>query len=226
MDWVPVSFEADQPAAWKRVEQSNGLRKAAIQEAAWIKPPHLRTEGQRTAIAIFRFATREDANQVIENGLYVEGKRVGGRKQLEAQEPKHCLKCQCFGEHKAARCASIHEVCGRCGKQHRTSLCDENNKEKWECSTRNCKAAGNGRSKGHGAADRRCPVFLNRVDKTRMNNTRHENRYRYFCTTDPATWETYEQHNHEEHQMPDSQGQSQWSEVHRRGVGRGRLGGE
>jgi hypothetical protein len=154
VDWVPVSFEAGQAAAWKRVEQSNNLRESAIQEANWIKPTHLRTEGQQTAIAIFRFATQEDANHVIENGLYVEGKKVWGRKQV--QELKCCLNGQCFGKHRAAKCSSIHNVCG-C-KQHRTSACDKSTKEKWECS--NCKATGSGTNKGHGAADRRCPIFL------------------------------------------------------------------
>lgn len=135
----------------------------------------------------FRLATRKDANHIIENGLYVEGKKVWGRKQV--QELKHCLKCQCFGEHRAAKCASIHDVCGWCGRQHRTRLCDENTREKWECS--NCKATGNNTYKGQGTADRRCLIFLKRVN--RMNNTRQENRYRDFCTTNPATWEINEQ---------------------------------
>ena len=86
IDWVPVSFDAEEPAAWKRVEQSNGLRESVIRGAAWIKPTHLRTDGQQTAIAILRLATREDANQVIENGVFIEGKKVWGRKQV--QEPK------------------------------------------------------------------------------------------------------------------------------------------
>ena len=217
VDWVPVSFEVDQPAAWKRVEQSNGLGESAIREVVWIKPTHLRSEGQRTAIAIFRLATREDANLVIENGLYVEGKKVWGRKQV--QEPKRCLKCQCFGEHKAAKCASIHEVCGRCGKQHRTSLCSETAKDTWECS--NCKSTGNGKHKGHGAADRRCPVFLARV--ARMNKTRQENKYRFFCTDDPATWETNEDGYDVEHNTEGVHGQG--GEPQRWERARGRLGG-
>ena len=220
VDWVPVSFEAQEPAAWKRVEQSNGLRESAIQEAAWIKPTHLRSTGQQTAIAIFRLSSREDANQIIESGLYIEGKKVWGRKQV--QEPKRCLKCQCFGEHKAAKCASIHDVCGRCGRQHRTSLCTENGKEKWECS--NCKATGNGGFKGHGAADRRCPIFLARVD--RMNRVRQENKYRYFCTTDPATWETHEFSSHDKQKetnlhMQEQGGGPRATEA----VGDGRRGG-
>jgi hypothetical protein len=102
VDWIPVSFEAEQPAAWKRIEQANGLGENAIQEVVWIKPVRLRVEGQRTALAIFRLATREDANHIIEHGIFVEGKKVWGRKQV--QEPKRCLKCQCFGEHKAIDC--------------------------------------------------------------------------------------------------------------------------
>lgn len=219
VDWVPVSFEAEQAAAWKRVEQANSLRETAIQEASWIKPAHLRTDGQRTAIAIFRFATREDANQIIENGFFVEGKKVWGRKQV--QEPKHCLKCQCYGEHRAAKCSSIHDVCGRCGKQHRTSLCKENAKVNWECS--NCKAMGNGTYKGHGAADRRCPIFLSRVNK--MNNARQENRYKYFCTTDPATWETHELNEHTVKNTGDLRGQEQREGAEEWQEARGRPGG-
>ena len=219
IDWVPVSFDAEEPAAWKRVEQSNGLRESAIRGAAWIKPTHLRTDGQQTAIAILRLATREDANQVIENGIFIEGKKVWGRKQI--QEPKRCLKCQCFGEHKAAQCASIHDVCGRCGQQHRTGLCAENGRDKWECS--NCKAVSNGKHRGHGAADRRCPIFLMRVD--RMNRTWQENKYKFFCTSDPATWELHEHGRVEEQIVTDSRGQVQRGGTQRTGEARGRLGG-
>ena len=121
---------------------------------------------------------------MLENGLYVEGKKVWGRKQV--QELRRCLKCQRFGEHKAAQCNLAEDVCGRCSKQHRTSECTEKDREKMDCS--NCKAVANGKQKGHGAADRRCPVFLARVE--RLNMTRKDNNYKYFCTIDPATWET------------------------------------
>ena len=46
VDWVPVSFEVDSSAAWKRVEQSNGLWESAIQDVSWIKPTHLHSENQ------------------------------------------------------------------------------------------------------------------------------------------------------------------------------------
>ena len=156
---------------------------SAIKGARWIKPSHLRSVGQHTTITIFSFDTREDANYVIENGLYVEGKKVWGRKQV--QELRRCLKCQLFGEHKVAQCTSLQDVCGRCGGQCRTSACVEKDRGIMVCS--NCRAANNGQQKGHGAADRRCPIFLAWVD--RLNKTWKENSYRFFCTTDPATWE-------------------------------------
>jgi hypothetical protein len=178
VDWVPTMLDMGQMGALESIEQASGLQMAAIREARWIKPIHLRTPGQRTALAIFGFSTREGANHAIGFGLFVEGKKVWARKQL--QEPRRCLKCQCFWEHRAAKCASIHEVCGRCRKQHRTSDCQETDQGAFTCS--NCKTANNGKQGGHGASDRRCPVFLEHVEQ--VNRLCRENKYRFFCTAD------------------------------------------
>ena len=110
VDWVPTMLDVGQREALESIEQASGLQMAAIREAWWIKPAHLRTPGQKTALAIFSFSTCEGANHAIMFGLFMEGKKVWVRKQL--QEPRHCLKCQCFGAHRAAKCMSIHEVCG------------------------------------------------------------------------------------------------------------------
>ena len=99
------------------------------------------------------------------------------------------------------------------------SSCSETAKDMWECS--NCKSLGNGKHKGHGAADRRCPVFLARVAK--MNKSRQENKYRFFCTNDPATWETNNDSHSTELNMEGLQGQR--SETQRWEEARGRLGG-
>ena len=114
----------------------------------------------------------------------MEGKKVWGRKLT--QELRRCLKCQCFGKHKAAVCLSIHDVCGRCGLHHRTSTCNKMDKDTYTCS--NCKVANNNRHVGHRAVDRRCLIFLEHLDK--MNKTKKENNYKYYCTSNPATWET------------------------------------
>ncbi|KAF8800092.1 hypothetical protein BYT27DRAFT_7118543, partial [Phlegmacium glaucopus] len=126
-DWVPTSFNTEQRDAWKAVESARGIWVEGIQEVRWIKPMHLRVPGQRSAIAIIGFAMREDANMAINTGLFIEGKKVWGRKQI--QEPKRCLKCQCFGIHKAAKCTSIHETWGRCAKHHKTSECTEDGRK-------------------------------------------------------------------------------------------------
>jgi hypothetical protein len=59
----------------------------------------------------------------------------------------------------------------------------------------------------------------------RMNTSRQENQYRFFCTTDPATWETYERRGYDEQHAQDSRGTKQSGDIQGRGEGRGRLGG-
>ena len=146
IDWTPVTFEVEHRECWKAVEQVSDLRNESIKDIVWIKPIHLQGPGQKMAIEIFRMGSQEDANKVIKDGLFVEGKKVWGRKQV--MEPRRCLKCQCYGDHKAAECLSIHKVCGRCRSHHRTSECSESNRSLISCS--NCKAASNDRHTGHG----------------------------------------------------------------------------
>ena len=102
IDWIPTSLKIDQHNGWRVIEQVNGLESNVSKGTHWIKPTHLRTLGQRTVIAIFKMATWEDANLIIKRGLFIEGKKVWGRKQI--QELRRCLKCQCFGKHKAIKC--------------------------------------------------------------------------------------------------------------------------
>ena len=185
MDWVLVTFEPQLIGSLETVERASGLVAAVIVEARWIKPTHLRVPGQRTALAIFGFATCEATNHAIEFGLFIEGKKVWAQKQL--QQPRRCLKCQCFGGHKAATCGSAYGICGRCRGQHRTSDCQEENQNMFECS--NCRIAKNGKHRGHDAADRRCPIFLAQVD--RVNQLCRDNTYKYFCMTEPRTWEMH-----------------------------------
>ena len=177
------------------------------------------TLGQRTAIAIFRLASQEDANKIIRDGLYVEGKKVWGRNQV--QEPRRCLKCQCYGDHKAAECRLIHEVCGQCGDQHRTSECSETDRSRFSCS--NCKAASNNRHAGHGAVNRRCPIFLSRIEK--MNKTRSNNAYKFYCMADPKTWETHETNAQEPQVAETNKTSIGYHEREERERARGRLAG-
>ena len=85
VDWVPTTLDMGQMGALESIEQASRLQMAAIHKARWIKPIHLRTPGQRTVLAIFGFSTHERANHAIRFGLFMEGKKVWVRKQL--QEP-------------------------------------------------------------------------------------------------------------------------------------------
>jgi hypothetical protein len=64
-----------------------------------------------------------------------------------------------------------------------------------------------------------------------MNNSRQENGYKYFCTTDPATWETHEHNTYAEQNADDLRepeqggGLRKWEEARGRLTGRKRGGG-
>src|ERR1700723_3440350 len=102
----------------------------------------------------------EQANIAIRHGLVIEGKKVAVRRHR--MDPKRCMKCQGIGvNHNAAECKFIHDVCARCAGMHRTSECAVTDFADFKCA--NCK------TKGHGAADRECPIFK---EKTRAMHER------------------------------------------------------
>ncbi|KAJ7433457.1 hypothetical protein B0H11DRAFT_1758944 [Mycena galericulata] len=113
--YVPVSFDPSRDGALHEVEGDNGLPSGTLVKARWIKPVEQRREGQKVAHAVFGFKDPAAANAFLQAGLWVEGKRVHGRKLLT--EPIRCMKCQGIGlNHVAATCDSIHDVCARCGE--------------------------------------------------------------------------------------------------------------
>lgn len=110
----------------------------------------------------------------------IEGKRVWARKLLP--EPRRCLRCHQIGSnHLAATCPNERDVCGTCGKDHRTADCVVQLREDRYCV--NCKTPG------HGAWDRSCPTFREKYAAFARN--RPEDEYRYYPTSDPRTWETH-----------------------------------
>jgi hypothetical protein len=189
VQFVPVSFEPDQSGSLRAVEGDNPLLRGAFAKAHWIKPVQRRYKGQRVAHAIFGFTDAAAANALIRDGAWVEGSKVYGHKLLT--EPVRCLKCQGVGlGHIAATCKSIHEVCARCGEMHRTNTCTVTN-ERRACA--NCRIAKMPH-RGHGAADRSCPIFQNKLQYSLERN--HEAKYPYFLIEDdPSTWVTHEERN-------------------------------
>lgn len=177
-EYVPVAFVPEVFTALGQVERDSGLEKGAIREARYIRNPDNRSLNQRVAHMIMGLADPEQANLAIRNGLVIEGKAVTVRRHK--RDPARCWKCQQVGVmHNAASCKSIHDTCARCAGMHQTKECKVEERGDFKCA--NCKA------KGHGAADRNCPVFLAESNKIRTRNT--DQLYRFFPTSDPTTWE-------------------------------------
>src|SRR5882724_198543 len=125
VQFVHISYNPDVLAESQKVEHDSRLEAGAIVSMRWIKPVQRRADGQQTAHLIARLKTPEDANRAIRNGLIIAGKRVWARRMR--RELRRCLKCQVIGaNHFVAGCSS-QNVCGMCGKEHRTAECMEGN---------------------------------------------------------------------------------------------------
>ena len=138
-----------------------------------------RTSNQRVAHVVFGFNTRHGANSAIEGGMFIEGKHVNVHKMLT--ELRRCLECQRFG-HYVLDCKATHDTCARCSKQHHTSQCMVTDTSSFCCA--NCTGMG---AKGHSAADRNCSAF--KTEKEKIQARVPENKYKYFPTEIPRTWQ-------------------------------------
>jgi hypothetical protein len=177
VEYVLVTFAPTELFALGNVEEASSLPAGSILEARWLKPAHLRSEAQRYAFLIVGFGSREAANHAIEYGVFVEGKKCKTWKMLP--EPQQCMKCQRFG-HRAIDCKAIHDMCVRCGDMHRMAdpQCKIDDRDNFKCS--NCLESG------HGAVDRRCKIF---VEKLRQMKERvPETKYKLFPTNEPPMW--------------------------------------
>lgn len=175
--FIPLTFDSN-TIALRRIEDDIGLQKGTIVSANWIKPPSKRSKDQTCGHMIFTLSDPEVANKLIRNQLYIEGKAIQVSKLLA--EPRRCLKCQKAGAgHLAEKCPSEHNICGTCSKNHRTTECKINQKANMKCI--NCNEIG------HPAWDRMCLTFQDHLKKF---NARHpENKYKYYPTVDPNTWD-------------------------------------
>ena len=73
------------------MEEANNLQPGAILWTKYVKPPHLCPATQTVAYIIIGTNSKNDANKLIKNGIFIEGKHVLARKMLA--DPKRCLKC-------------------------------------------------------------------------------------------------------------------------------------
>jgi hypothetical protein len=184
VEYVPTSFDPSVDGALRILEDDNNLGRGSITSARFIKAAERRRSGQRVAHIMLALSSEVSANRVIRHGIFIEGKKVWGRKLLP--EPVRCLKCQSIGAgHLANTCPSIHDTCARCGEMHRTAACTVGDNER-ACS--NCRRARM-QYQGHGAADRSCPFFTDKLQFSLECNP--DAPFKYFLTRDPETWETH-----------------------------------
>jgi hypothetical protein len=165
--WVPIIFDPNSRTHLREIEEANSLPDHSIHKARWIKPVNRRRSGQAKAHATLTFNSVDAANRAIKSGIDICGVRV--RVERTKQEPLQCLKCRGW-EHKAQDCDTQLDICGTCGKDHRTNDC--NNKGILYCVS--CK------SDAHASWDRTCPEFLRRCDI--CNDRYPENNMVYFPT--------------------------------------------
>ncbi|PIL31787.1 transcription factor [Ganoderma sinense ZZ0214-1] len=177
VEFVPVAFDPHEETGWRQVEEEAGLPGHSITEARWIKPVIRRQRDQRVAHLLLTLNSPTAANTLISRGLTLAGKRVSVRKNLA--EPVRCAKCHRYDAgHLARDCPQQNDICGTCGRAHRTSECNRQDTRDHKCSACN--------KPGHATWSHDCPEF---VDRLRRADARHpENRLRFFPTADPDSW--------------------------------------
>lgn len=170
--FLPIASNIEDTAWLRTVEEENNMMAGAIESANWIKPRQRRAPTQRVAHAIFHFADTHSANNTLRDGIYIGQEKLHPRK--DKREPVRCVRCQLWG-HIAKDCKAPKDVCGTCGKNHRTNEC--NAYRTFHCVSCN--------SHEHASWDRKCPEF---ESKCAGIDAKHpENSMPYFPTDDPWT---------------------------------------
>jgi hypothetical protein len=192
IEFVPVQYDPTSKEAQETVEDDNSLARNEILMTRFLKDASRRTPGQLTAFVQMTLKSPEAANQIIREGIIIEGKRVFARKNIP--EARRCMKCQGYqAGHFAADCKQLNDTCTQCAGAHRTQECNKTNDPPF-CS--NC------RSPGHRASDRSCPTL--RRENARLATRNPENAYRYFpLINDPSTWELIDANSTHTRDSPD-----------------------
>ena len=102
------------------LEANNFLASNSVVWTKYVKPPHLHSATQRNTHIIIGLSNKNNANKIIQRGLYIEGKHVVVWKNIIT--PRRCLKCQHFG-HYASECKATTDTCVLCTLDCCTNLC-------------------------------------------------------------------------------------------------------
>jgi len=153
------------------IEDENHLTPGSIDSVKWLRNPDNWSPNQTKAHAILTLNSRYAANDLIKNGILIDGTRHEAKKLEE--DPRRCFKCQLMGVgHTAATCKA-EEACSKCAKNHLMRGCKATRAE-YQCAT--CRK--NGGRDNHAAWDRQCPVFIK--ERAWLRDKKPENQYRFF----------------------------------------------
>ncbi|KAF9490684.1 hypothetical protein BDN71DRAFT_1511091 [Pleurotus eryngii] len=102
-EYVATRFAPGDQGSLRLIEQSAGLQEKSIKSASWIKPEERRSASQQYAHMKMKFTDRQQVNKAIWDGIFIEGKFITVRKDI--QEPVICYKCHSVGDgHYANNC--------------------------------------------------------------------------------------------------------------------------
>src|SRR5271155_1751026 len=182
MEFVPTSLNDQLSSLLRNIEADNSLDSNSIVSARWMHTPGNWREDQRSAHAILTTDSLSTANNVLKNGIVIEGSRLQARKLEE--EPKRCFKCQKFNtKHTAANCSEITNWCPNCAGPHSADECRVKNRNEHACIGCRSKKLPD----RHAAWDKRCPSYVE--EKAKIQSRRPEYDYRYYLSDEPWTWE-------------------------------------
>src|SRR5258707_1076748 len=108
------------PDSLKKLEDEMGLQNGLIRDSLWIKNLSKCVPNQQFANLKILCATPKAANILINGPVYIMGSRLSIQKDIRS--PGVCNKCQKYG-HIVKNCTESNDICGKCSKDHRTSLC-------------------------------------------------------------------------------------------------------
>jgi hypothetical protein len=124
--FVPITFNPSSNEALRDLEAAHDLPANSIMGASWIKDPARHSSTQEVANMKINCSSPEAANKLLTSTVRISHKVVNIQK--ETKEPARCNKCQLYG-HYTMDCRAKKDTCVNCGKEHRTSAC--NQEEQW-----------------------------------------------------------------------------------------------
>jgi len=186
--YLPVRLKDCLEGMGVEIERENGedVKFGSVKKLRWMRNPNVSWgQHQKLAHAMITVDDKTTANNLIRNGIVIQGERRWVKKMED--EPKRCYRCQLIDPapgHRAATCERA-EICANCGStEHQTGKC-ETAVSKFRCAS--C-TLGKRKANGHASWDRRCPIYIEK--QLALRDKIPENHFFYYPDESELwTWE-------------------------------------